>query len=79
LTASVRALAQACAPVVAGVSMAVAATPLPFLLGGGLKTFYDLLLFFRFRNVALASADGASADQATGRATNGGASRRAPS
>jgi hypothetical protein len=77
LTASVRALAQACAPVVAGASMAVAATPIPFLLGGGLKTVYDVLLFFRFRNVALAEPEGAG--QGTGRATNGGASSRGPS
>lgn len=48
-TVSVRALAQAIAPVFAGVSMAAAATPLPFVLAGGLKIVYDLLLFFRFR------------------------------
>ena len=49
LTVSVRALAQAAAPVFAGVSMAAAATPLPFLFAGGLKIVYDLALFFRFR------------------------------
>ena len=53
LTASVRALAQACAPVVSGLTMAAAATPLPFLLAGGLKIVYDLSLFFRFRSVPL--------------------------
>ena len=53
LTASVRALAQACAPVVAGATMAVAATPVPFLLAGGLKIVYDLSLYFRFRSVTL--------------------------
>ena len=58
LTASVRALAQACAPVVAGATMAVAATPAPFLLAGGLKIVYDLGLFFRFRSVRLPPASG---------------------
>jgi len=53
LTVSVRALAQATAPVFAGATMAAAATPLPFLLAGGLKIVYDLLLFFRFRAVPL--------------------------
>ena len=53
LTVSVRALAQAAAPVFAGVTMAAAATPLPFLLAGGLKIVYDLALFFRFRSVPL--------------------------
>ena len=42
LTASARALAQACGPVVSGLTMAAAATPLPFLLAGGLKIVYDL-------------------------------------
>jgi hypothetical protein len=56
VTASVRALAQACAPIVSGVTMAVAATPAPFLLAGGLKIAYDLSLFFRFRSVPLAGA-----------------------
>jgi len=52
-TASVRALAQACAPVVAGLTLAAAATPAPFLLAGGLKIVYDLSLFLRFRSVPL--------------------------
>ncbi len=50
LAASVRALAQACAPALSGLTMA-AATPAPFLLAGGLKVAYDLALFFRFRSV----------------------------
>lgn len=54
-TVSVRALSQAVAPAFAGVTMATAATPLPFLLAGGLKIAYDLLLFFRFRRVPLES------------------------
>lgn len=53
LTVSARALAQACAPVVSGLTMTVAATPIPFLLAGGLKIVYDLALFFRFRSVPL--------------------------
>lgn len=55
-TASVRALAQAAAPAVAGVTLAVAASPAPFLLAGGLKIVYDLSLFFRFRSVPLDEA-----------------------
>jgi MFS family permease len=61
LTASVRALAQACAPVVAGATMAAAATPLPFVLAGGFKSVYDLALFFRFRSVPLPGATGEGA------------------
>lgn len=53
LTASARALAQACGPAVAGLSLAAAATPVPFVLAGGLKIAYDLALFFRFRSVPL--------------------------
>jgi MFS family permease len=56
LTASARALAQACAPVVSGLTLAAAATPVPFLLAGGLKIVYDLSLFFRFRSVPLGSS-----------------------
>ena len=52
-TVSVRALAQAVAPLFSGATMAAAATPLPFVLAGGLKIVYDLLLFVRFRSVAL--------------------------
>jgi MFS family permease len=64
LTASARALAQACAPVVSGLTMATAATPLPFLLAGGLKIVYDLSLFFRFRSMPL---DDPTADETTRR------------
>ena len=52
-TGSVRALAQACAPLVSGVAMATAATGTPFFLSGGLKIVYDIALFFRFRRVKL--------------------------
>jgi MFS family permease len=57
LAVSVRALAQACAPAIAGLTMAVAASPAPFLLAGGLKIVYDLGLFFRFRSVPLHEAE----------------------
>jgi MFS family permease len=60
LTASVRALAQACAPFVSGLTMAAAATPAPFLIAGGLKIVYDLSLFFRFRSVPLDDPSGGS-------------------
>jgi MFS family permease len=52
-TGSVRALAQACAPLVSGIAMATAATGTPFFLSGGLKIVYDVALYFRFRGVAL--------------------------
>jgi predicted MFS family arabinose efflux permease len=51
ITVSARALAQACAPALSGLTMTVAATPLPFLMAGGFKIIYDLALFFRFRSV----------------------------
>jgi MFS family permease len=54
-TGSVRALAQACAPLVSGVAMATAATGAPFFLSGGLKIVYDLALFFTFRRVEIPS------------------------
>jgi len=57
LSVSVRALAQAVAPAVAGWTMKVAATPAPFLLAGGLKIVYDLSLFLRFRAVPLNAPD----------------------
>jgi MFS family permease len=57
LAVSARALAQACAPVVSGLTMALAATPAPFLLAGGLKIVYDLRLYFGFRGVPLATDD----------------------
>ena len=57
LAVSARALAQACAPVVTGLTMALAATPAPFLLAGGLKIVYDLRLYFAFRGVPLATDD----------------------
>ncbi len=46
-----RNLAQAVTPVIAGTVMQVVGLGVPFLLGGGLKIVYDLLLFAMFRTV----------------------------
>lgn len=46
-----RNVAQAITPLVAGTAMQVAGLGLPFLLGGGLKIVYDVLLFVMFRNL----------------------------
>jgi MFS family permease len=53
LTTSVRALAQSCAPALAGFALKTAGSGIPFVLAGGLKIVYDLSLYFRFRGVAL--------------------------
>ena len=46
-----RNLAQAITPVVAGAAMQVVGLGVPFLLGGGLKIVYDLMLFAMFRHI----------------------------
>jgi predicted MFS family arabinose efflux permease len=46
-----RNLAQAITPVIAGAAMQVVGLGLPFFLGGGLKSVYDLLLLAMFRHV----------------------------
>ncbi len=46
-----RTLAQAVSPSIAGYAIQVAAAGVPFILGGGLKIIYDLLLFFGFRRI----------------------------
>jgi len=46
-----RNVAQAVTPVIAGVAMQTAGLGVPFVLGGGLKIVYDLLLFTMFRTV----------------------------
>ncbi len=46
-----RNVAQAVTPVIAGTAMQVVGLGVPFLLGGGLKIVYDLLLFAMFRTV----------------------------
>jgi MFS family permease len=51
LTAVPRSLASAVSPVLAGWLMTVSAFAWPFLIGGGLKIVYDLLLLAMFRGV----------------------------
>ncbi len=46
-----RNVAQAITPVLSGLAMQTVALGLPFVLGGGLKIVYDLLLFAMFRHV----------------------------
>jgi MFS family permease len=46
-----RNVAQAMTPVLGGTAMQVVGLGVPFLLGGGLKIVYDLLLFAMFRNI----------------------------
>jgi MFS family permease len=51
LTAVPRSLASAASPVLAGWLMTVSAFAWPFLIGGGLKIVYDLLLLAMFREI----------------------------
>lgn len=51
LTNLARTIAQATTPAVTGWVMQAVALSAPFVLGGGLKIVYDLLLFFMFRGV----------------------------
>ncbi|OFX32513.1 MAG: hypothetical protein A2Z07_02975 [Armatimonadetes bacterium RBG_16_67_12] len=46
-----RNVAQAITPVIAGAAMQVVGLGVPFLLGGGLKIVYDLMLFAMFRHI----------------------------
>lgn len=46
-----RNVAQAVTPILAGAAMQTVGLGVPFLLGGGLKIVYDLLLFAMFRHV----------------------------
>jgi MFS family permease len=46
-----RNVAQAITPIVSGTAMQVIGLGVPFLLGGGLKIVYDLLLFVMFRSI----------------------------
>lgn len=48
-----RTMAQAVTPALTGWTMHAVALGLPFVLGGGLKIVYDLLLWFTFRHVEL--------------------------
>ncbi len=49
VTGAVRGVAQAAGPALAGLAIQAAALGLPFFLAGGLKIFYDLLLYAGFR------------------------------
>ncbi len=51
ITAVARTSASAIAPALSGVTLAVPAVGIPFLLAGGLKIVYDLALLFTFRHV----------------------------
>jgi MFS family permease len=53
LIASVRAVGQACAPALSGITLRATGSGLPFVLAGALKIVYDLGLYVRFRNVPL--------------------------
>ncbi|OLC15022.1 MAG: hypothetical protein AUH29_09105 [Candidatus Rokubacteria bacterium 13_1_40CM_69_27] len=50
-----RTLAQAITPALTGWTMQALALAAPFVLGGGLKIVYDVLLYFTFRDVKLKS------------------------
>lgn len=53
-----RTLAQAATPALTGWTMQALALSAPFVLGGGLKIAYDLLLFWTFRKVPLRGEPG---------------------
>jgi hypothetical protein len=55
LTTLARTVAQAVTPALTGVTMQAVALGAPFVLGGGLKIVYDLLLYISFRQVKLRS------------------------
>jgi len=51
LTNVVRNAAQAVTPIVSGYAMQVAALGLPFVVGGALKSVYDIILYVQFRHL----------------------------
>ncbi|MGH7314467.1 MAG: MFS transporter [Candidatus Rokuibacteriota bacterium] len=55
LTTLTRTVAQAVSPALTGWTMQALAMGAPFVLGGGLKMLYDLLLYFTFKDVKLKS------------------------
>jgi MFS family permease len=59
LTNAVRPAAQSIAPAISGFALQSAASGLPFVLAGGLKSAYDLTLWLAFRRVLPASGQGA--------------------
>jgi hypothetical protein len=46
-----RSLASALSPALAGLIFSLSAFAWPLVIGGSLKTLYDLLLLWRFQNV----------------------------
>lgn len=52
-TASARSASSAASPLFTGFALSSAALGLPFVLAGGLKIAYDLLLYACFRNIRL--------------------------
>jgi len=53
-----RTVAQAVTPALTGWVMQAVALAAPFVLGGGLKIVYDLLLWWTFRDVKLTDPEG---------------------
>jgi MFS family permease len=53
LTNAVRPAAASLAPAISGIAFQAAALGLPFLLAGGLKILYDVILWLTFRRIAL--------------------------
>lgn len=51
LTTSARAVSQAIAPAFSGWALANATLGLPFIIGGAVKSIYDMALYFRFKNI----------------------------
>ena len=64
LTTSARALGQSLGPAVSGVALSTAASGLPFVLAGGLKIVYDLVLYQQFRSVRIDDGPGPDRDGA---------------
>jgi len=64
LTTSARALGQSLGPVVCGAALSTAASGLPFVLAGGLKILYDLVLYQQFRSIRLDEGGGPDPDGA---------------
>lgn len=55
LTSASRSFGQCVAPMISGWALANTLSGLSFQMAGGLKTFYDLAIFFCFRNVPLST------------------------
>jgi MFS family permease len=60
VTAAVRPAAASVAPVLTGIAFQFAGLGLPFVLAGGIKIVYDLMLLATFRNVSIAPPQAAA-------------------